>query len=283
LHDESNPDWLPSLHLGHAKRKCESRTKATERWERRKARNENAQEMEAAQLLGDTEDATELEETETGVATQTELTSANVRDMQREIEDLTIRLTQRVAPFSEESLQSNEMVKFYTGLPNMKVLTAVFGLVIKAVYSSDTTRLSPFQEFMATLVKLRLNCQVQDLAYRLNLSCATVSRIFLKWMTVMDKCLCSLILWPDHDSLSKTMPECFRASFGTKVAVIIDCFEILSVRPISKQGHLHGHLTNTIILLRFYLGSRLKEWYPLFLNAGVAVSVISISLNSVAY
>ena len=209
MHDESNPDWLPSLHLGHAKRKCESRTKATERWERRKARNENTPEMEAAQsllLLGDIEDATEPEKTGTGVTTQTELTSANARDMQREINDLTIRITQRVAPFSEETLQTDEMVKFYTGLPNIRVLKAVFGLVSKAVCSSDTAKLSPFQEFIATLVKLHLSSLVQDLAYRLN---ATVSRIFLKWMTVMDRCLCSLILWPDRDSLSKTMPECF--------------------------------------------------------------------------
>ena len=41
-------------------------------------------------LLGDIEDATEPEKTGTGVATQTELTSTNVRNMQREINDLTI-------------------------------------------------------------------------------------------------------------------------------------------------------------------------------------------------
>ena len=54
-------------------------------------------------------------------------------------------------------------MRFYTGLPNIKVLNAVFSLLKKAC---DTSKLSPFQEFMATVIKLRLNCHVQDLAYR---------------------------------------------------------------------------------------------------------------------
>lgn len=243
MYDEANPDWLPTLHIGHAKRKSKSSKETTERWERKKARREAAKEMEVAQsllLLGETEETIEIE---TGVAAQTDLTSANLCDMQKQLDDhqqvinnLTMRLTQRVAPFSEDLLHSDEIVKFYTGLPNIKVLKAVFGLVYKAVRTCDTAKLSPFQEFMATVVKLRLNCPVQDLAYRLNISCATVSRIFLKWMTAMDKCLRMLILWPDREALCKTMPECFRASFGTKVAVIIDCFEIFIERPSNLQA-----------------------------------------------
>ena len=77
LYDEANPDWLPSLHLGHAKRKPELHTEATERCDRRKGRNESAKEIEAAQSLlslRDAEETTELEEIEGSVATQTELT-----------------------------------------------------------------------------------------------------------------------------------------------------------------------------------------------------------------
>ena len=52
-------------------------------------------------------------------------------DSDKTVEETTVRLTQRVAPFSEGSLHSDEIVKFYTGLPNMKVLKAVFGLVFE--------------------------------------------------------------------------------------------------------------------------------------------------------
>ncbi len=47
----------------------------------------------------------------------------------------------------------------------------------------------------------------------------------------MDTVLRSLIIWPDRDSLWKTMPKCFRSSFGKDVAVIIDCFEVFIERP----------------------------------------------------
>ena len=47
----------------------------------------------------------------------------------------------------------------------------------------------------------------------------------------MDLRLQDLIIWPDRDSLQKTMPMCYQASFGKKVAVIIDCFEIFIDRP----------------------------------------------------
>ena len=47
----------------------------------------------------------------------------------------------------------------------------------------------------------------------------------------MDLRLQDLIIWPDRDALQKTMPMCFQASFGKKVAVIIDCFEIFIDRP----------------------------------------------------
>ncbi len=43
--------------------------------------------------------------------------------------------------------------------------------------------------------------------------------------------LCHLIFWPNRDALMKTMPICFQGSFGKKVTIIIDCFEIFLERP----------------------------------------------------
>ena len=47
-----------------------------------------------------------------------------------------------------------------------------------------------------------------------------------------------LIYWPDREALHKTMPACFQAqaSFGKKVAVIINCFEIFIERPSKLQA-----------------------------------------------
>ena len=39
------------------------------------------------------------------------------------------------------------------------------------------------------------------------------------------------VLWPDREDLWRTMPQCFQDSFGKKVTVIIDCFEVFIKRP----------------------------------------------------
>ena len=40
-----------------------------------------------------------------------------------------------------------------------------------------------------------------------------------------------LILWPEREQLWKSMPVCFQCSFGKKVTVIIDCFEVFIEKP----------------------------------------------------
>ena len=47
----------------------------------------------------------------------------------------------------------------------------------------------------------------------------------------MDVRLAPLIFWPERDQLWKTMPVCFQYSFGKKVTVIIDCFEVFIEKP----------------------------------------------------
>eukprot|EP00112_Aurelia_sp_Birch-Aquarium-sp1_P000676 Seg1064.14 transcript_id=Seg1064.14/GoldUCD/mRNA.D3Y31 product="hypothetical protein" protein_id=Seg1064.14/GoldUCD/D3Y31 len=47
----------------------------------------------------------------------------------------------------------------------------------------------------------------------------------------MDVCLTPLISWPERADLWKTMPQSFKYSFGNKVTVIIDCFEVFIDRP----------------------------------------------------
>ena len=92
-------------------------------------------------------------------------------------------------------------------------------------------KLSFFQEFMCMMLKLRTCAPNEGLAYQFGVSEATVSRIKLKWLKLTNTRLAGLIHWPDQDALQKTMPECFRVSFGRRVAVIIDCFEIFIERP----------------------------------------------------
>ena len=58
-----------------------------------------------------------------------------------------------------------------------------------------------FQEFVCTLIKLRTNAVIDGLGYHFNISNATVSWIFFKWMKLLDIKLKILIIWPDREAL----------------------------------------------------------------------------------
>ena len=84
---------------------------------------------------------------------------------------------------TEVAMQDDQRVKFYSGLPNFSTLKAVFEFV--SPEQSTLSKLSPFQQFMMVLLKLRMNLPMKDLAYRFNVSVATVSRVWLKRMVRM--------------------------------------------------------------------------------------------------
>ena len=136
---------------------------------------------------------------------------------------------------TREQLQADEkLLLFYTGIPHFTLLLALFEFVVKALSVSANNKLSPFDSFILTLMKLRLNPPNQDLAFRYQVSSATVCRVFKKWIIAMHHRLGPhLIQWPSREALQRTMPFCFRVNYGLKVTGIIDCFELSIEKPSS--------------------------------------------------
>lgn len=239
LFDELNPDWLPTQNLGHSKRK--QSVLSEDRYQRKKARvsrvkRESAHDETVMEQQTPSTGVVEVRAEACQVQVQTEETAEDIASLRSELNTAysTIRTLQekieRITPFTQASMQAatDDFIQHYTGLPNYKLLNTVFDFVAP---KERNTKLSSFQEFMVTLIKLRLNLTSQDLAYRFDVHPSTISRILLKWLTVMDVRLRQLVMWPERENLRKTMPECFRASFGEKVAVVIDCFEVFIERP----------------------------------------------------
>ena len=89
--------------------------------------------------------------------------SSEIETLQKELsesKDQIVILQEQITkylPFNEESLENDDTTKFYTGLPNLKVVKTVFEHVSKTLPLDKITKLTPFQEFMCVLVKLRLN------------------------------------------------------------------------------------------------------------------------------
>ena len=58
-----------------------------------------------------------------------------------------------------------------------------------------------------------------------------MSRVFSKWIEAVDIRMSFLITWPERKCIRKTMPFCFRQSYGLKVTSVIDCFELFIEKP----------------------------------------------------
>ena len=133
---------------------------------------------------------------------------------------------------SQDSFEKdNNKVLFYTGLPNWTLVLCIFNFVKDLLLSKEV--LSPFQKFLMTMIRLRLNLSGRDLGYRFRgISDSTVSRTFLHVVDVLYQRLKPLIIWPDRDVLCKTLPMDFR-KYCPNCVVIIDCFEIFLDRSLN--------------------------------------------------
>ncbi|CAN7976387.1 unnamed protein product [Ixodes persulcatus] len=270
--DELNPEWAPSLKLGY-KSSVADKPAAVDRYKRTQARAKapGRSKVPAASQQTDTAAATsevvgeiqrsllpeeqspehsELQDQGhcTGspespkLQDQESVTELQMKDIAR-LEEENCRLLSDLCSaraslnkqkFEEDAFRNNDdLVNFYTGLPNSTVLFAIYELLQPHVSHNAHNCLSKFQEMILFFMRLRMNVPLQDLAYRFGVSQSTVSRIVEKWLDVAYTRLSDCVKWPEREHLKKTMPMTFRKEFGSRVAVILDCFEIFIERPSS--------------------------------------------------
>ena len=84
----------------------------------------------------------------------------------------------------EPLMVDNGKVKYYTGLPSFEVLQAIFDFVQPCVNNYSRTTSSPLNQFLMVLVQLRINMDVQQLAYHFGIHSSNISRTFQKWINV---------------------------------------------------------------------------------------------------
>ena len=104
--------------------------------------------------------------------------------------------TKRLRIGTKEWFDKDEKVLFFTGIPDIEVLNAVFMLASGGLQESNKSALFLFQEFRLTLMRLRLNLTIVDLSYQVNISSSTTSALFLKWNDILFVRLHDLIKWP---------------------------------------------------------------------------------------
>ena len=245
LYDTTNPDWAPSLKLGHNKVDSCSVARDSERFARSVKRQEQKRKHDAAEALlqlGSPSDHTtqpvddECKLSEAACQTDLEgnVLSASQKELQRLLEE-NRTLKEQLAnsnKFDEGFFKDNdENVKHYTGLPSFAILVALFNFLEVYIPHTLLNSLTKFQQLALTLMKLRLNLSHMDLGNRFHVHKSTSSKLFLNMIDIMYIRLKPLIYWPDREQLMETMPMSFRTHFGQRITVIIDCFEVFLERP----------------------------------------------------
>ncbi len=106
------------------------------------------------------------------------------------------------------------MIRLNSILDFLVTVSLIVFLHVSTDLKLNELSLPKFQQFLMTLMKLRLNLGNQDLAYRFGISQSTVSKYFQKWINVMYIRLQPVIRWPSHEELYATMPTDFNSLPG---------------------------------------------------------------------
>ena len=145
-------------------------------------------------------------------------------------------------PLRIEQIQNDQKcLHFYTGFLSFQMLMVCFNFLGPAVsklsygdHQKHTKgkphKLTPLNEFFLMLICLRLGLYIQDLAYRFQVSQATVSCICSTWINF---CYCKfkeLSIWPSRTIVDCNMPLSFQDLYPS-TRCIIDATEIFIQKP----------------------------------------------------
>ena len=156
--------------------------------------------------------------------------------------------------FDIEKYKDNpEDIIFYTGLPDYDALMLVYNIVKDSAkninYDTDKTSvvvegqrkigrprvLSTFEEFILTLMRIRLGLFEKDLSHRFSVAPMTVSRVTKAWCRFLRCEFEPLIRIPTAKEINLYMPAVFK-HFYPNLTVIVDCTEIELEKPSSLDA-----------------------------------------------
>lgn len=229
---ETDPDWAPSLHLGHTEVK-QTDPARSERRNKREQLKKNTPHPENT-MTDQVEESNHTKERTHQADAESHTECALCMHKCAEINSL---LDENRESGCDLCLMSDgffggddHQVEHYTGLPNLGTFTALLHFLVPLM-SDQIKILTPFQMLLLTFMHLRLDLPAQHLAHHFHVSPITAYSIIKETVAFLYANLNRSIAWPDRDTLCKLMPPQFAESFGHRVAVIIDCFEIVTGKP----------------------------------------------------
>nr|XP_046237559.1 uncharacterized protein LOC124055019 isoform X2 [Scatophagus argus] len=270
--NETHPDWAPSLHLEHTEVKAAD----NERFQMLRRRESSTavssatppdvdedaaalvapQELEqhgATHVTPSPDEATQVLDVDQAPQQNEQRVTCRCMDGEMESmcvevnclieEDVTLEKELSATKMDEAFFnEDDEKVKYYTGLPYWTLLQALHTVIIPCLTKAGR-KLSPFQMLLLTLMRLRLHLPQHNLAYLFQINHTTVSEVFRETIGVLHFHLAPLVHWPARHCLQQSMPRQFVETFGSRVAVILDCFEIgiEKLSNLKAQSQTYSH------------------------------------------
>ena len=100
--------------------------------------------------------------------------------------------------------------------------------------SGRKSAISPEDQLLITMMRLRLGRMENELAYQFGCTEATVSRIFTKWLNFVYLWLGQIPLQPTREDVEKCMPGCFRCTYLSTL-IILDATELRCEVPSASD------------------------------------------------
>lgn len=159
---------------------------------------------------------------------------------------MTAPAPERSLSVADVTLKDDADCLLYTGIPLLEFNTLVSCL---KGFAPTSSTMPVVDQILLTLMKLRQNFVIADLARRFKRSPGQVSKTLTFWIDVIAEHTKDLIPWLPRETIKATMPQVFQENFSNTTCVI-DCTE--SVLQKAKnldsrtESYSHYYASNTV-------------------------------------
>ena len=151
-------------------------------------------------------------------------------------------------PVADCILESDADSLLYTGIPLTEFQTLVACL---QPFAPASPSMPVVDQILMTLMKLRQNFVMADLARRFKISQGQVSKRVGMWVDIMCEHMKDLIVWLPRETIKATLPKAFKEHFFKKhTTCVIDCTETVLQKAKNlnsrSESYSHYYANNTV-------------------------------------